>query len=320
MATAAGSYGFRNEADRTFPSMVVAELCNVCNLRCVHCAYREVSRRPDYQPAYLPYNLFTRVVDEVRQYPNSFLRFTSDGEPLLHPELPAMVAYAKRQGLTPVTINTNGQLLDGEKARALLVAGIDVVEISVNADAAETYERLRPPGRYAAVQDNIRQLLALREELGATTRVWVSTIVFPGGDAAAFRAQWQGQVDKVIVRPYFDHHGMVKDPPGGVAAAPAAGVPARFPCPQLWKRITVAPNGWLKYCVNDWLNETLLADLRTGVTIREVWQSAAYEKLRAAQLTGEYAGMKLCDSCTDWQAMDWNYDYNSAIDSVKQGD
>ena len=64
------------------------------------------------------------------------------------------------------------------------------------------------------------------------------------------------------------------------------GVP-RWPCPQFWKRVTIAPTGDIRFCVVDWLDKSKLGNVRTH-SIQEIWKSAEYERLRLAHLEGRY--------------------------------
>jgi MoaA/NifB/PqqE/SkfB family radical SAM enzyme len=60
------------------------------------------------------------------------------GEPMLHPELPAIAAHARRVGLTPV-VTTSGIGLNAERARALR----DFAQVNVSHDGVEVYEEVR---------------------------------------------------------------------------------------------------------------------------------------------------------------------------------
>ena len=53
------------------------------------------------------------------------------GEPLLHPEIDAVIAHAKGRGLT-VSLSTNALLLDAPMLRRLERAGLDALQVSVD--------------------------------------------------------------------------------------------------------------------------------------------------------------------------------------------
>lgn len=117
------------------------------------------------------------------------------GEPLLHPELPALIRGARARGLA-VNVTTNGTLLDRHHAR-LVEAGVQSLSFSVDG-LPETHDRLRgQPGAHArtwaalervvaegrvdasvyftVTRENVRELVAVWERvraLGARFDFW----------------------------------------------------------------------------------------------------------------------------------------------------
>ncbi len=84
------------------------------------------------------------------------------GEPLIRPEVPELVAYARAKGLL-VHLNTNGMLLDAKMAGRLVEAGIDSVNLSLDGANAETHDRLRrTKGGFSRVQSAVAHLRAAR--------------------------------------------------------------------------------------------------------------------------------------------------------------
>jgi radical SAM protein with 4Fe4S-binding SPASM domain len=89
------------------------------------------------------------------------------GEPLLHPDLVAMVAAARARGIR-VGFNTNGTLLTTAKAEALVDAGLDWLHVSVDGATAETFEHIRDGARFGQVVRNLRRLVEVRRQRGGT--------------------------------------------------------------------------------------------------------------------------------------------------------
>jgi MoaA/NifB/PqqE/SkfB family radical SAM enzyme len=88
------------------------------------------------------------------------------GEPLLHPDLVAMVTAAKHRGLR-VGFNTNGTLLTPDKAEALVAAGTDWMHVSMDGATAATFEHIRHGARFDQVLQNLRRLVAVRDRTAA---------------------------------------------------------------------------------------------------------------------------------------------------------
>jgi len=59
-------YGFYGRLKAGFPSQVIVDATEVCNLACAHCPHPEFKLSPHYQARYLDVALHNKMVDEVR--------------------------------------------------------------------------------------------------------------------------------------------------------------------------------------------------------------------------------------------------------------
>jgi MoaA/NifB/PqqE/SkfB family radical SAM enzyme len=116
--------GARALLDTGHPILVHIVPMRRCNLACAYCnEYDAVS-----QPVPLP--LMERRLDKLADLGTSMIT-VSGGEPLMHPELDAMVAQMRRRGMISSVI-TNGYYLSPERIRRLNDAGLDFLQISID--------------------------------------------------------------------------------------------------------------------------------------------------------------------------------------------
>jgi pyruvate-formate lyase-activating enzyme len=303
-------YGFPDERGKKFPSNIMMDVTNVCNLRCVHCPHKSFSRKKGYIPTHLDWKLFRKVVNEAVSHDMLFLRFSSDGEPLLHPRFLDMLSYAKKKGINLVNMTTNGTLLTEYTNRELIKRGLDIVDVSLDAFSKKKYESVRAGAIHSVVYGNVLRLLELRDKLNSSLKVMVSMVNHPrvADEVEAFKGFWEPKVDRVLIRTYISVHGQLS---GG---CDPTGI-KQWPCQQLFKRVVIAPEGLIKFCVGDWYNTTTLGDLRKD-TIADVWQSEAYDEIRRAHLEGRFDDIEFCRGCTDWIAAPWGYGFDHAIKKV----
>lgn len=126
-----------------------------CNLSCAFCHNKNLVR--DKRSIDLD-----DFKDILSNFPRILrLNIQGMGEPLLNPELPDMIRYAKEKK-NFVTLTTNGTLLNKDMAEKLVQSGIDRILISLDAPQKEIYERVRPGANFEAVIDNVRGLTATR--------------------------------------------------------------------------------------------------------------------------------------------------------------
>ncbi len=78
---------------------------------------------------------------------------TGFGEPCVNPHLHEFVAKISGAGARPC-MTTNGTLLDERRAKALLDAGVQHVQFSIDAGTPQTYERVRVGGKWDRVLRN----------------------------------------------------------------------------------------------------------------------------------------------------------------------
>jgi MoaA/NifB/PqqE/SkfB family radical SAM enzyme len=305
------TYGFRNMREKSFPSMIVLDVARVCNSRCIHCAYDVVHHDPQYpkEPAFMEWSIFQKVADECGSFPDVNLRFTCHGEPLLHPALVDMVGYAKKNGISPVSLNTNGSLLNREKALMLLETGIDVIEVSLDACSKERYEEIRKGLSFEKTMENVHNLIRLKQETRSRTKIFVSIIEQPEvqEEISAFEQYWAPKVEKVIRRVYFTHDGITS------SQKVSFRIPdRRHPCPFLWKRIVVTAQGRVKFCLEDWYDRKV-TPFPSSTPIHEVWTSEWYDELRDRHLSLRFQEVEFCNSCKDWWSHWWENDYLHAL-------
>ena len=119
-----------------------------CNFRCTYCMPKEVFG-PDHES--LPRDQLL-TFDEITSLVNHFIvrgvdkvRITG-GEPLLRRGIEELIAMiAEVDGVRDLTITTNGSLLT-RKAKALAVAGLDRVTVSLDAMDDPTFQRMNDVG------------------------------------------------------------------------------------------------------------------------------------------------------------------------------
>ena len=303
-------YGFNSEQDRRFPSMVQVSITNVCDLACSMCPHTEFSRQKGFIAQYLYMDLYKRIADETGKNGGT-IRLLGWGEALLHPDLVKMVEYAKFVGAKFVTLITNGKQLDKETSGGLIKAGLDILEVSLDAYTESTYQAIRRNPYFHRIKENIFTFLRLRDELEGETYVAVGIIKQPRVEAELedFITYWSQIADDVVVRRYRDFKGYVHEP----IELPAT----REPCRCLWARFNITPEGKVTVCYDDWQSQYIVADLNCEqTTIERIWQGEIFEQYRNAHLEGNAFG--LCKDCKDWIASSWSQPYEVLLEKVNR--
>lgn len=280
-----------------FPLHLDIESSAVCNLRCPFCAATLQNWGQD-RKGLMDMELFKRVIDEGRAAGLLSIKLSLRGEPMLHPELPQMIAYAMDQGILDCYFNTNGTLLSETRIHQLIEAGLPRISISFEGTDPEVYERHRVGADFAQVRENILRLRAIRDRLGVDyPQIRIQTVLTeelkPGyPDYVRFWEEIADEVGYLDARdegPQHDHTG---------SEAPWA-------CPFLWQRMVVLWDGTLLPCLMHGVADFRLMTLGNvqEISIQEQWQGEKCQHWRALHQAGRSHEIAACDRCS-YRAME----------------
>ena len=129
---------------------------DLCNLRCRYCMPDGVEKLE--REAVLTYEEFLRLAALFAQCGIDTVRVTG-GEPLVRKNVAQLVAGLKAiPGIRKVTMTTNGILL-AQQLPALLAAGLDSVNISLDTLRPEVFRQITARDEFAAVQAGLQTAL-----------------------------------------------------------------------------------------------------------------------------------------------------------------
>lgn len=270
----------RDRAPR-WPDIVQIESTNLCNAKCVFCPRDEMHRRQGV----MDFDLYRKVVDECAALGITHVREHNYGEPFLDKQLVEKVRYAKAKGIKEVGMISNGSLITEDVARGMVEAGLDAINISVDAAGKEVFESTRIHLQYDEVINNIRTLVRIRNAAGKTHPKLILSFVRQNNsaDEQAFIAEWSKVADKIHITDLHNWAGTLN-----------AKSDVQFPCYRLWLTFTVLWDGRVSMCCADFDGRHIFGDLRTQ-SIADVWNSPLYRAARREHL--ESGGPGICRTC-----------------------
>lgn len=143
------------------PAFVQIEPVGQCNLSCQMCPVRLRRDGPPGGVAFMEPGSFRRLVDQFSGLRE--LHLQGLGEPMMHPRLFEMIAYAAAKGVR-VSVNSNLTLLGARRAALCVSSGLAELSISVDSADPATYEQIRVGSRFARVEENVRLLMQARRD------------------------------------------------------------------------------------------------------------------------------------------------------------
>jgi len=277
------------------------EIFGGCNYKCPMCP--QADGRESAFLKKLPFDVFTKIVDESVAYGLQVISLQGSGEPTLRPDMPKFVEYVKRKGIKCISL-TNGFHLTPKLSRGLIEAGLDTLRISAVGYDRETYRKWMSEDAFDRVRKQAIEFVRLNKELGGSTELtlyhlvidpknvhqeiemyrknWIEHCACPG--EIWLMHNWGGQYqDMPYTRPKGARRscGRPASPyvtvrAGGLNGQSAAVVPCCFVLGQDSKAV--------------------LGHLDTQ-TVAEVVAGKEFQELRAKHAAGDFDSIDYCRDC-----------------------
>lgn len=283
---------FRAKISWDFPIYLHLEPTNLCNLRCSFCPN---SLNKEIKKQYLELKLYRKIIDECAKYKKLLLLLLhKDGEPLLHPNLPEMIRYAKdKRSAKVVHLATNGILLNEDKSREIINSGLDDILISVDAVRKSTFLKLKGVDKLEEVESNVKNFIRIRNKLKSRkpyVRVKMIDMQETHSEISLFRRKWKGIVDKVEITRFCNW------PQFEIAGNNADNSKGRYPCTILWYSPAINCDGKVSICCLDGDRKRIVGDV-SEESLFDIWHGEKLQAIRDAHCNGNY---NICGNCSAW--------------------
>jgi MoaA/NifB/PqqE/SkfB family radical SAM enzyme len=231
--------------------------------------------------------LYAHIIDQCAANACREIHLHNFGEPLLDMHLEERIRYAKERGIRKVKMFCNGSLLNAARAEGLIRAGLDEIKISFDGATREEFEKIRVPLKFDRVVENVKRLVALRNELRSGLKIGIACC------STTDREATMRSVEKMVDRFSFGKvHNWASEEYAGAAGR------LRKPCSRLWRSLTVLASGDVSLCCLDYDGQQLLGRIDATASIRDVFDGAAYRAVRRAHCEARQSEIELCRNCT----------------------
>ncbi len=283
------SFSKRRDFCRHLPLRLWVEASSCCNLQCTMCPNAAL---PPSGKRHMPFPLFQQIIDEAKGVVHD-VNLHHRGEPLLNPDIPQMIDYAKKNGLN-TRLHTNATLLNRERASDILNAGPDLISISFDGFTKEAYETVRKGAAFEETVTNILNLLHEKKKKGAAAYIIVERIDFTDltrtADTPAILALEKrfkdSGIDEIITKQQFDW---------AIPSQPTRAEPPSGVCTFPWYTMVICSDGTVTPCPQDYMAELKMGSV-TKKSLAGIWNDSPYRNLRK-QLTHNIDDLPLCRNC-----------------------
>lgn len=293
---------FANKLDMSgFIPVLHLESATNCNLVCTMC-YQSDQRLAtlikEQKIKTMPWNLFTKVVDEAVADGCRAVVFAGRGEPTINPRFTEMIRYCHEKGVLHLKFNTNATMLTEEMVREWLsMNAFLTIVFSVDAGDKKVFEEIRIGANFDEVKANVEMFARIRREEfpNSPVRTRINMVISrPDQDPEAARAMWEPLVDEFSARTANSEQAgstYLNNPDGSSRNVEPGRV-----CLAPFTRVYVWADGKVNPCENDYLSWLQLGDANTD-SLRAIWTGEKMRRLRLAMITGKKNCIRPCDNC-----------------------
>jgi MoaA/NifB/PqqE/SkfB family radical SAM enzyme len=194
----------RKMPGRLYPiNYLFVEITNACNFKCTWCPDEIMGRRRGFMKKERVFRLLDEIAEKRAWlgplYP---VKLHQMGEPMLHPDLPEIVAHAEGRGVG-IELNTNCGLITAERVDALYRAGLTNLILSYQTPDPGTFKTRKAPKLvFDEYRDKVRLAVERKVALGTRTNIEIDImntkhvdgyrIVSEDDQALAFLSDWIG--------------------------------------------------------------------------------------------------------------------------------
>lgn len=266
------------------------EVTDHCNATCIMCPRDKHEHAREH--GIMDQGLYEKSIDEVALLGAEKVVLTGFGEPMLDKKLELKIRYAKSKGLSTYIIS-NGSVLNSNRARSILEAGLDEIRVSFYGMQEKSYNSVMKGLDFNKTISGMMDFINLRKELGAKTKIQVSYLEMEENkqDTGLFREFWESKVDAIeIWRPHnFGDGRDYRERHEALEVKTSCGRPENGPLQIQW-------NGEVIPCCYDYNNKVILGNAFT-TPVLDILNGSKYRLLRYAHKMNKFNIFPYCDQC-----------------------
>lgn len=285
------------------PFVIFVDPSDACNFKCRFCptSNRELMKKVGRPMKVMDFELFKKIVDDICEFPRPIrvLRLYKDGEPLINKKLPDMIKYAKDKGCAErIDTTTNASLLTPDKAKALIDAGLDRINISIEGVNNEQYKNFSDVElEYERIVDNVKFFYDNRKQCEMLVKI--NGDVISEDDKNKFLETFGNHTDKIFIEhimscwPNFELNGVSVNNELGIYGNEIRELDA---CAYVFYSFAINSDGFVSLCFLDWAKKLGIGDVRTQ-SVKDIWTGKPMRQYQKMFLEGKRKKHPICGDC-----------------------
>lgn len=275
---------------------VEIEINNYCNLNCIMCNTGAAKRAHSN----MEMSTFENSIKFLYSSGTRCVNLYTVGEPLVNPQLEEYFDLLRKYNMK-TQLSTNAQLLD--KKLELLIKNADLftgIRFSLDGATQSTYEKIRYPGKFSKVLDNLDLFTKENEKGNYFPNVLIDSIVSKDvKDELAYHLNFYSRYTKMSKiglhlvnglsldnRYFFENSILTKH------------IVPMYPCPRIFGDLHILVNGDVTACCRDYDGDLIYGNInQSSNNPDEILNSEKIIEMRKMHIEGNIPSNILCASC-----------------------
>jgi MoaA/NifB/PqqE/SkfB family radical SAM enzyme len=286
------------------PFIINVDPADICNFQCKFCPTGDrnlMKKTPGRNHGLMDFDLYKKIINDICEFekPIKVLRLYKDGEPLLNPKFAEMIKYAKNKKCAEkIDTTTNGSLLSPEKNLAIINAGLDRINISIEGVNTKQYQEFSNYKiDFDTLISNIRHLYENKKQCEIIVKI--NGDILSEEDKKRFYEIFGDIADGVFIEhimscwPEFQLNGVEINQNFGIYGQKIKEVQV---CPYLFYSFSINADGTASTCFLDWSRKLIIGDAKIE-SIKDIWFGKKLKDYQTMFLMKKRKEHPVCGNC-----------------------
>ncbi len=247
------------------------------------------------------------VASLLSEFDDSLLVLGGFGDPLLHPQFPAMLA-AIREGerkdspIYGLAVRTHAAVMTEEHIEAMIDHRVDILNVILDAWSPDLYGQLMSPENPSLVslehvRQNLGRLTERCQQRGRSIPLIVPEFTKARENVHELDVFYDGWIRKIgtVAISGASHFANQFDDHSVMNMAPSP----RTPCSRIRSRCMVLADGMVVLCDQDFRGQEAVGSL-SEKTLTQIWHASHLQQVRDYHRQQNYSSCGICAQCNEW--------------------
>lgn len=293
----------------SFPSNFQIQTINCCNGNCLMCPKSKMTQDT---VEVMSKPLFLKIIKEIveENISHTLIHFYLQNEPFMDHDILNKIRLTKELSKNKIRIElvTNGTFLNDNIQKELRDIDIDVLIISLDAFTKKTYNKIRCGIDFSSVLKNVDKIV----NNGYSGNIYLGFVKQKDNisELQQFIKYWKniGRKYKKNIYPYISDLNnrsgdlnnfnslAIKNNNGNSKGINYRFIPKIIPCYVPFLDFNILSNGNVILCCNDYNKKLILGNVASS-SIKEIWNSSQYNKIRQLISDKKFHSITVCKNC-----------------------